>query len=174
MRKFESGTVADFVGPFGGAEGPPLRFVLVGLVAIKNVADDSVPAFLDGAHQHGVVVVEGADVAPQGIPRRVRTQPVQHGGDLLGFLFAKIGILEQNIEADGRCPSVAQVLDHVGVDGTVPGVVVSQFCQGGLVNIHDKDVWVVMAVQGVLVASFFKVVGLACLDLEEHVVEQVF
>ena len=59
LGRVQSGAVANGVGTYQGAQGNPLRGVLVRLAVVKHVADDGVPAFFDGVHQHGVEVVIG-------------------------------------------------------------------------------------------------------------------
>ena len=96
--------------------------MLVSLGVAEHVADDGVATFLDSGNEHGVVVVVGENFGVGGIPRDVRGDVPENLKHLVRLFLAEVGCLEHNIETDGGRVTLAQVLDHVGVDVAVPFV----------------------------------------------------
>jgi len=89
------------------------------------------------------------------------------------FFLPEVRALEQNIEADCRRSALAQVLDDVCMDGTVPLVVVAQFRKRVLVDIDNHDVGLEAVAHRDLAILFQLFECLAGLYLEELVVEDV-
>ena len=147
--------------------------MLVRLAFVKHHARYRVPAFLDGVHQHRVVVEACLDRGIERIPRTFGVKALQDVQRLVRLLLAEVRILEEDVEADGRRAACSQVANHVRVDGTVPFVVVAELGERRLVDVDDEDVGVVALGDGNLVAGevlFFVDAGHG---LEEQVVDGV-
>ena len=63
-------------------------------------------------------------------------------------MLTEVGALEQDIETDCRRTAFAQVLDDLGVNGTVPFVIVAEFGQGCFIDIDNVNVLVKAVANG--------------------------